>query len=195
LGGEQLLQHTELLRGQLQPQAGAAGGAPARVEHDVAGPQHRRNARLCAAGERSDSCDQHRKVEWLGQVVVGAQPESVDQLVVRRRGGQHQQPAAPAAVDEPRTHLIAVKSGQIAIEHDHVVIVDHRAGQAGLAVERDIDSHVFVPQPGRNRLGQLSVVFDHKHAHCCSFAYDGSRREVSTRFRRSRRTQRSVARP
>ena len=76
---------------------------------------------------------------------------------------------APPSTSRAHTS-IAVKAGQVAVEHDHVVVVDERARQAGLAVERDIDRHPRVTQPGRDRLGQLLIVFDHKHAHRCSFA-------------------------
>ena len=54
---------------------------------------------------------------------------------------------------------------QVTIEHDHVVIVDERARQAGLAVQRDIDRHPRLAQAGGDRLGQFLVVLDHKHPH------------------------------
>jgi len=78
LRGEQQLQDPELLRAQLQAPSGAAGGAPGRVEHDLAALQHRRDARLRAACQRTDPRDQHREVERLGQVVISAQPEPVE---------------------------------------------------------------------------------------------------------------------
>ena len=58
-----------------------------------------------------------------------------------------------------------MEAGQVAVEHDHVVVVDERARQASLAVERDIDRHPRVTQAGRDRFGQLLVVLDHKYPH------------------------------
>ena len=58
-----------------------------------------------------------------------------------------------------------MERGKVAVEHDHVVIVDQRARQTGLAVERDIDRHPRVAQAGGDRPGQLLVVLDHKHPH------------------------------
>ena len=127
--------------------------------------EHRRDARLRTAGQRADPRDQHGERERLGQVVVGAEPEPVDQILILRRAGQHQHPAAAAGGDEPRAHLIAMDGRQVAIEHDHVVIVDQRARQARLAVQRDIDRHPRLAQAGGDRLGQFLVVLDHKHPH------------------------------
>jgi hypothetical protein len=58
-----------------------------------------------------------------------------------------------------------VERGKVAVEHDHVVVVDQRARQAGLAVEGDVDRHPRVAQAGGDRSGQLLVVLDHKHPH------------------------------
>ena len=95
--------------------------------------------------------------------MLGTIPPSV--LTAYRRDLGDRAVTAPAAVNQPRAYLIAVKAGQVAVKDDHVVVVDERACQAGLAVERDIDSHPRVTQAGRDRLCQLLVVFDHKHAH------------------------------
>ena len=54
---------------------------------------------------------------------------------------------------------------EVAIEHDHVVLVDERACQACLAVQSDVDGHPRLAQAGGDRLGQLLVVLDHKHPH------------------------------
>ena len=54
---------------------------------------------------------------------------------------------------------------KVAIEHDHLVVVQERARQAGLAVESDIDRHPRLAQAGSDGLCQLLVVLDHKHPH------------------------------
>ena len=74
-----------------------------------------------------------------GDVVLDTARRSV------RRAGQHQQPAAAVSVDQAGAHLIAVKPGEVAVEHDHVVVVDQRADEAGLAIKRNVDGHARVP--------------------------------------------------
>ena len=54
---------------------------------------------------------------------------------------------------------------QVAVEHDHVVVVDERARQTGRSVERDIDGHAGLAQAERDRPGHLLVVLDHEHSH------------------------------
>jgi hypothetical protein len=127
--------------------------------------EHGRDARLRTASQGTYPRDQHREVERLGQVVIGAEPEPLYEVLALRRAGQHQHPAAAPGGDEPRAHLIAVNGREVAIEHDHVVIVDERAGQPSPAVESDIDRYPRLAQAGGDRLCQFLVVLDHKHPH------------------------------
>ena len=48
-------------------------------------------------------------------------------------------------------------SGQVPVEHDHVVVGDQRALEAGRPVEGDVHGHLLLPQPDADRLGQLPV--------------------------------------
>ena len=41
--------------------------------------------------------------------------------------------------DEPPADVVAVHDGQVAVEHDHVVVDDRRPAQRRRAVERDVD--------------------------------------------------------
>jgi hypothetical protein len=47
--------------------------------------------------------------------------------LTRSSTGQHQHAATTAFGDEPRAYLIAMDGRQIAIKHDHLLIVDERA--------------------------------------------------------------------
>ena len=115
--------------------------------------------------QRTDPRNQNREVEWLWQIVIRAEAEPVHQVVDHRRGGEHQHPAATLAVHELGAELIAVHARQVAIEHDHVVLVDRGARETGRAVESDVHGHARLAQAERDRLGHLLVVLDHKHPH------------------------------
>ncbi len=54
---------------------------------------------------------------------------------------------------------------QVAVEHDHVVVVDRGTRETGRAVERDVHGHAGLAQTERDRLRHLLVVLDHKHSH------------------------------
>jgi len=91
--------------------------------------------------------------------------EPGDAVLDSRRCGQHQDPRASALADQRLAHAVAVDAGKIAVEHDHVVVVDRGSPQAGLTVVRDVDGHALALQTECNRFGQLHVVLDHQHAH------------------------------
>jgi hypothetical protein len=56
-------------------------------------------------------------------------------------------------------------TGKVAIEHDHVVIVDEGVRQACFAIEGDVDRDPRLSQAGGDGLCKLLVVLDHKHPH------------------------------
>lgn len=97
-------------------------------------------------------------------MVVGAATQSCHAILDRAGGGQHED-ACPDRRDEPSAHVVAVQRREVPVKHDDVVVVDEGAVEACRAVERGVDRHPFHPQARGDRLGELTVVFDHKHAH------------------------------
>ena len=121
-------------------------------------------------GQRADPGYQLGERERLGQVVVGATAKPRDAIFDGARRGQQQDPG-PDRAGELGAHLVAVNTGQVAVEHDHVVVVDQRSLQGGVPVQGGVDRHPLQAQPGRDRLGQLAVVLCHEYPHggspCC----------------------------
>ena len=145
--------------------AGAPHPALGRVELDVLVPQHRGQRGLGAAIERADTRHEHWKVEGLGQVVVGAELQSVDEIVHGPGGCEHEHAGPAIRLHHAAADLVAVHARQVAVEHDHVVVGLECTRQTRRAVEGDIDSHVRSPEPHPDRLSQLGIVFDHQHPH------------------------------
>ena len=108
MGREQQLEDAELLRRQLERPVASEGTPSRRVDHDVTRSQHRRDGGLGATHQRTDTSDEHREVERLRQVVVGAEAEPADQVVHSGRGGEHQHPAATPSGDKLGTDVIPV---------------------------------------------------------------------------------------
>jgi hypothetical protein len=103
---------------------------------------HRGERRLRAARERSDPRDKLGEREGLGQVIVGTEAKTVDAVVDRAGGGQHQHATAAASLDDSRAHLVAVEPRQVPVEHDDVIRDEERALQSGVTVESDVDRHL-----------------------------------------------------
>ena len=122
-GGEQELEHRELLPAQLEPAAGARRDALHGVEPEVAPGEERCASGVAAAGERADAGDELGEGERLGQVVVGAEAEPVDTVFDRVGRGQHEHARTRPACHQCATHVVAVDLGNVAIEQDHFVAV------------------------------------------------------------------------
>ena len=55
--------------------------------------------------------------------------------------------------------------GEVAVEDDHVVVVDADALQGGRAVVHDVDGHGLPAQSGGHRIGEQLLVLDDEYAH------------------------------
>ena len=71
--------------------------------------------------------------------------------------------AAPR--DQRAADLVAVQAGQVAVEHDHVVVDDPGAPERLLAVRGDVGGDPVAAQDPGDRLGQLGVILDHQDSH------------------------------
>ena len=101
----------------------------------------------------------------FGEVVVGAESEPVDEVLVLGGAGEHQDAAAAAGGGELGADVVAVEDREVAVEDDHFVVVLERVGEAGVAVEGDVDGDAGVAQAGGDGVCQFLVVLDYKHAH------------------------------
>ena len=144
----------------------AAGHHPAGlVEHQVADGEHRRRGRGGPPAQRLHPGHQLLEGERLGQVVVGAELQPLDPVGDRAARGEHQHPGQRAGRDQRRADLVAVHAGQVPVEHDDVV-----AGHVGhlvalQTVVGDVHRHALAPQPARDRVAEVPLVFHHQHAH------------------------------
>ncbi len=56
-------------------------------------------------------------------------------------------------------------SGQVPVQHHHVVAGDREVLERGVPVQNDVDGHALAPKPGPDRLGQDFEVFNYQHSH------------------------------
>src|SRR5487761_1324178 len=137
----------------------------AGVERDVTAAQGGGQRRGATAAESADAGRELGEVEWLGQVVVGAEPESVDPFGDGAGRGQHQHPGLGALSRQPPAYLIAVYSGQVPVQHHHVVAGEGQMLESVIPVEDDVDRHSFPAKSCPDRCGQDFEVFDDQHSH------------------------------
>jgi hypothetical protein len=143
LGRDQHFEDAELLRTEIERPARTRGPSLGRVDDEVTDREHRRDEGMGAACERADAGDEDGEVERLAEVVVRAETETLDQVLRFSCGSQHQHPATALRGDELRAHLVAVHSWKVAIEHEHVVVVEQCPLEPTGPVERDVDGHLF----------------------------------------------------
>ena len=163
---EQLLQHAELLAGQVERRAAAGDHPPGLVEHQVADGEHRRRGRGGPPAQRLHPGDQLVERERLGQVVVGAELQALDPVgdACRSRsasapGSARRRRPASAQISSPcmpgRSRSSTTTSYRVTIRH----LVP------GGAVVGDVDRHALAAQPARDRVGEVPLVFHHQHPH------------------------------
>ena len=103
--------------------------------------------------------------ERLRQVVVGAEPETVDAIADPGSCREDEDPGADRGVDHPAAHLVAGAARHVAVEYRDVVVVHAEAFERGLAVVTDVDGHGELAQPVGDGVGEKPLVVGEKHAH------------------------------
>ena len=146
-------------------------GCPFRVRTAATGPgqstppQDGWHGLPAAPPQRPHPGDQLSERERLAQVVVGTEPEALDPVGDVGRRGQHQHPHARPGGDEFLAQLVAVHPGEVAIEDDHVVVIDADPLLPGEAVVGDVDRHPLAAQADPYVIGQPLLVLDDQDSH------------------------------
>ena len=153
---------------EIERTAGARGLAAGAVELDVSPAEDRRARLAVAPGEGVDARHQLGEAERLGQIVVGAEREPLHDVVEAARGSEHEDLRVRALVVEDTADLVAMRAGQVAVEHDDVVRVHARVEQRAVAVAGDVYGHALPAEPAGDRIGDAPLVLCHQHPHAYS---------------------------
>jgi hypothetical protein len=163
--GEQAFQHGEFLAGQRQAPPGADRDPASRVHAQVAVGEGDGQRSGGAPAQGPDAGHQFGEIERLRQVIIGAQPEALDPVPNRPGRGQHQHPALGSARGKDPADVIAVRAGQVPVQHHHVIAVDRCVIEGCVAVQGHVDGHALAAQPGGHRPGQELVILGYQHSH------------------------------
>ena len=159
-------EEVELLGPKGQRLRAAAHDARCEVDVELAEPQRR--ARFgCARApleQRLDAREEFAQPARLHDVVVGAEVEAAQLLLLGAAGRHDQHRRLASFVAQSLQHAVAVHGGQHEVEHDEVRLVRLGVGETGSARGRDGD---LVPLPfeiARQGGGVVVVVFDEQNA-------------------------------
>jgi hypothetical protein len=134
------------------------------VDHQVPALHDGRSPRT-APPQRPNPSDQFVKRERLAEVVISAELETVHPVVDIGRGGEHEDAAGRSGTDQFPADAVAVDPGQVAVEHDHVVVGGDRVIERRAAVVDDVDGQARVAQPLTDAFGQRDVILHDQHSH------------------------------
>src|SRR5216683_2092438 len=124
-----------------------------------------------AAGEGADAQHELGEVERLGEVVVGAQAQAANPVLRRAGRGQHQHHGPLVAGGDHLAEGVAVDTGQVAVEDDHVVGVDVESGRGFQPVAGDVHGHALVSQALGYPVGKGAGVLGHQDPHTGTTAW------------------------
>ncbi len=165
LCGHEDLEHGELLARQRDVVPVAVNLAAEGVQTQAGDLPHGWPVVGTPAVECPEPEDEFLELEWLGQVVVGAELET-GRLVVEPVGGsEHEDRHAGAGRDDAFGYLVAGRAGDVAVEDGDVVGVDAHHVQSSLAVAGDVGGDRFQPQAVANGLCHERLVLDDQYAH------------------------------
>jgi hypothetical protein len=141
--GEQAFEYGEFLGGKRQPPSGPDRDPARRVQAEVAEFEAGGQRRGRPSAQGPDTGHQLGEVEWLGQVVIGAQPETLDPFPDRPGRGEHQHLGLRPVSDEGPADIVAVYARQVSIQYQHVIAVHRQALQRSAAVQGHVDRHAL----------------------------------------------------
>ena len=183
LGGDEHLEHRELLAGQRDVAAVAVDLAAERIEPQARDLEHRRPAVGAPAVERSETQHELLELERLREVVVGAEPEPGGLVVEPVGGGEHEDRHAAAGGDDALGDLVAGGPGDVAVEDGDVVGVDAQQLQRGVAVTGDVCRDRLQAQAVADRVRHQGLVLNEQHAHASMLRAGAYRRRIENRIR------------
>ena len=164
-GGDEDLEHGELLAGQRDVAAVAVDLAAERIDAQARDLAHGRPVVGAPAVQRPEPEHELLELEGLGEVVVGAELEPGGLVVEPVGGGEHEDRHAAAGGDDASGDLVAGGPGDVAVEDGDVVGVDAQQLQGGVAVAGDVGGDRFQAEAVADGLGHVGLVLDEQHTH------------------------------
>src|SRR5579871_4694938 len=161
----EIFEHLEFPRQQVDAATAAARGARYQVEREIADPQHRfLHDSGAAARQGVDPRKQLGEGERLDEVVVAAGAQAAHPVVYLAECADDERRCGDAAFPQAADDRNAVEARQHAIDHHHRIFSGASARQTVIAVHGEIDL-IAVRGEGLHELpGRFRIVFYDKNA-------------------------------
>ena len=179
-GGDEDLEHGELLPGQRDVAAVAVDLSAERIQPQTCDLPHGRPVVGAPAVERSEAEHELLELERLREVVVGAELEPCGLVVEAVGSGQDEDRHAAAGGDDASRDLVAGGPGDVPVEDGDVVGVDAQQLQSGVAVTGDVGRDRFQAQAIADGFCHVGLVLDDQHTH----ALNAPSRSISAAYRK-----------
>ena len=180
-GGDEDLEHGELLPGQRDVAAVAVDLAAERIQPQACDLPHGRPVVGAPAVERPEPEHELAQLERLREVVVGAELEPGGLVVEPVGGGEHEDRHAAAGGDDALGDLVAGRPGDVAVEDGDVVGVDAQQLERGVAVAGDVCRDRLQAQAVADGLRHVGLVLDDQHTHAPMLRAGAYRRHIENR--------------
>jgi hypothetical protein len=161
----QVTEHGELARGEVEkgPVLGALMTAGIECERPV--PQNRWQPGRAAPQQRAQVREQHRELEGLGEIVVGADIEARHVVGRLAERAEHQHRQIPPGRPELRTHAKPAEPRQHDVEDHRVIVKFPGTVQTVDTVRRHLYRVPFGDEPAVECARRQCVVLNHENPH------------------------------
>lgn len=162
---QQVFEQRIFLRGELDLLVAPIREMRDHVENEISALELRRLLRTRPAKDASQPCGELFEMEGLGEIVVGTEVESLDAVLGRTTGGEHQDGGRVARVAQCTEHGIAIELGQHHVQHDGVEMIVHRKVEPGFTVGDGFHDVSFLFKSTLDEACDLAFVFDNQYSH------------------------------
>src|SRR3989344_2044756 len=166
LAQAQQFEHLVFLAGQMNTLAAVhRRRVGVEIDDEVARLDDRLRVPLGATHHRMDAGDEFVAVEWLGDVIVGAQAETLDLVLDAGEAGEDDDRGFDLADTQIAEDIETRHVGQIEVEQDDVVVIELAEVDAFLTEVGGVDVEALGLEHQLDGLSGRTVVFDEQNAH------------------------------
>lgn len=162
---QQVFEQRILLRRELDLLVAPIREVRDHVEDEIAALELRRLLRTRPTEDAPQARGELFEMEGLGEIIIRTEVESLDAVLRRAAGREHQDGCRVTRIAQCSEHGIAVELGQHHVQHDGVEMIVHRQVEPRFTVGDGFHDVSFLFKPTLDEAGNLAFVFDNQYSH------------------------------
>ena len=135
------------------------------VQLDVGKSQNRLFNGPTSTSESTESREEFRKIEWLGEIIVSSDIETVHHVLTGIPCGENENWCGVAVRPKLRRHFEPALAGQHHVDDDHVILAYIRMGETLLSIRGYVDHVSFLQQATLDERGDPGIILDNQNFH------------------------------